>query len=105
MWTAIKQVLSLELNPLEYRNQGGLVLGLNIWGVFENKTNATSYPNIGSFMTAIEEEWNKLFEEFILKVCKLFRKRVDTMIEKMVAILSKFTVLCLSSYFIVYVLN
>ena len=33
-------------------------------------------------MTAIEEEWNKISEEFILKIAKSFRKRVDTIIEK-----------------------
>ena len=38
-------------------------------GVLENKTNATSYPNIGSLKNAIEEEWNKMSEEFILKAC------------------------------------
>ena len=31
-----------------------------IWGVLENKTNATPPPNIGSLKTAIEEEWNKM---------------------------------------------
>ena len=31
-------------------------------------------------------------EEFILKACKSFQTRVDTIIKKMVAILSKFTV-------------
>ena len=49
-----------------------------IWGVLENKTNATSNPN----KTAIEEEWNKMSEEFILKTYKSFRRRVDTIIEK-----------------------
>ncbi len=44
---AIKQDLSPDLNPLDYA----------IWGVLENKTNATSHPNIGS---SIEEEWNKM---------------------------------------------
>ena len=29
-----------------------------IWSILENKTNATSHPNIGSLKT-IEEEWNK----------------------------------------------
>ena len=48
----------------------------------ENKTNATSHLNIGSLMTAIEEEWNKMSEEFLLKALKLFRRRVDTIIEK-----------------------
>ena len=72
-----------------------------ICGDLENKTNATSHPNIGS---AIEEEWNKMLEEFILKACKLFQERVDIIIAKTTAILSKFTVLCLSS-FVVYFLK
>ena len=53
---------SPDLNALDYA----------LWGVLENKTNATSHPNNGSFKTAIEEEWNKMFEEFILNACKLF---------------------------------
>ena len=40
-------------------------------------------------------------EEFILKACKSFRRRVDTIIKKIMAILSQFTVLGLSSYFVV----
>ena len=59
-------------------------------------------------MTAIEEEWNKMSEEFILKGCKSFPRHVNTIIEKkkkMAVILNKFTVLCLSSYFAVYFLK
>ena len=82
--TAIKQDLRPNLNLLDYA----------IWGVLENKKKATSHPNIVSLKTAIEDKWNKMSEEFILKACKLFRRRVDTITEKMVAILSKFTVLC-----------
>ena len=81
-----------DLNPLDYA----------IWGVLENKTNATSHPNIGSLKTAIKKEWDKMSEEFILKACKSFRRHVDTIIEKIAAILSKFTVLCIFSYFVVY---
>ena len=68
--TTIKQDLSRELNPLDY----------TVWGVLENKTNATSHSNMGSFKTANEEEWNKMSEEFILKACKMFWRRVDTII-------------------------
>ena len=50
--------------------------------ILENKTNAPSHPNIGSLKTAIEEEWNKMSEEFILNACKSFPKHVDTIIEK-----------------------
>ena len=73
-----------------------------IWGVLENKTNATSNPNIGLLKTAIKEESNKISEEFILKVCKSFRRSVDTIIwKKMAVLISKFTVVCLSTYFVV----
>ena len=68
--TAIKQDLRPLLNPLHYA----------IWRVLENKTNATSYLNIGSLKT--EEEWNKISEEFILKTCKTSRRRIDTIMEK-----------------------
>ena len=63
---------SSELKPLDYA----------IWGVLENKTNATSHQNIGSLKTAIEKKWNQISGEFILKACKSFRKRVDIIIEK-----------------------
>ena len=71
MKTSIKQYSSLDLNPLDYA----------MWGVGRKQTNATSHPNIVSVKTAIEKEWNKMPEEFILKACKSFRRRVDTMIE------------------------
>ena len=70
---AIKQDLSPDLNSLDYA----------IWGVLENKTNATSHLNIGSLKTAIEEEWNKMSEEFILKACKSFWRCINTIIEKL----------------------
>ena len=70
--TAIKQDLSPDLKPLDY----------TIWGVLENKTNTTPHPNIGLLNTAIEEEWNKMFEEFILKAGKYFQRYIDTIIEK-----------------------
>ena len=62
--TTIKQDLSPDLNTLDY----------TIIGVLENKANTFSSPNIGSLMTAIEEEWNKISEECILKACKSFRR-------------------------------
>ena len=82
------------------------ILDYVIWGALENKTNATLHPNIGLLKTDFEEEWNEVSEEFILKACKSFQRSVDTIIEKkMVVILSKFTVLCLSSYFVFIFLN
>ena len=52
------------------------------WGASENKTNATSHPIIGLLKTAIQEEWNEISEEFILKACKSFHCCIDTIIEK-----------------------
>ena len=42
--TAIKQDLNPDFNPLDYA----------IWGISENKTNATFHLNIGSLKTDIE---------------------------------------------------
>ena len=53
-----------------------------IWGVLERKTNERSQPNFGSLKITIEEEWNKMSEEFIFKECQSFRKYVNTIIEK-----------------------
>ena len=69
------------------------------------KQNATSNSNIDSLKTAIEEEGNKMYKELILKASKSFPRRVGTIIEKMAAILSKFSFLCLSTYFVVVLFN
>ena len=70
--TAIKKDLSPDLNSLDYA----------IWDILENKTNAASHSNIGSLKSDIDEEWNKMSEEFILKACKSFRRRFEKKIEK-----------------------
>ena len=59
---------SPDFNPLDYA----------IRDVLENKTNAISHLNTGSLKTAIEEKWNKMSEEFILKARNSFRRRVNT---------------------------
>ena len=77
-----------------------------IWGVLENKTNATCHPNIGLHKIFTEEEWNKISEEFILKACKSFRRLYDTIIEKKNGDhIEQIYCLCLSPYFVVYFLN
>ena len=65
--TVIKKDFSPDLKHLDYAK----------WGVLENKTNGTSHPNIDLLKTAIEEEWNKMFEEFILKASKSFRMSIQ----------------------------
>ena len=61
--TAIKQLSNPDIYPL-----------ITLY-VLENKTNATSHPNIGSLKTAIEKEWNKMSEEFILKACWYYKRK------------------------------
>ena len=61
--TAIKQDLSPDLKPFDY----------TIWGVLENKTYATSHPNIGSLKTAIGKEWNKTPEELFWSHANYFK--------------------------------
>ena len=68
----IKQDLSPVLNLPDFTR----------WGVLENKTNETSHSNTGSLKTTGLEEWNIMSEKFILKTCKLFPMRVDTIIKK-----------------------
>ena len=67
---AIKQDLSPDIKPLDYA----------IWEDLENKTNATSHQNIGSLKTSIDEEWNRISEEFILKTSKSFRRGINSII-------------------------
>ena len=90
--TAIKQNLSPDLIPLDY----------TIWGVLENKTNATPHPNIGLLKTAFEEKWNKMAEEIVFRACESFWKRVDSILKEWWPYWVN--VLCLSSCFVVYFL-
>ena len=76
--TVIKEDLRPDVNPLDYA----------IRAVLEYKANVTSHQNIYLLKIAIDEEWNKISEEFIFKPCVLI-----TINENMVAIISKFTVL------------
>ena len=75
----IYHLLNTEAKPPKFENNP---LDFALSGVLGNKTNATSPRNIGSLRIAIQEEWNKMFEEFILKASKSFRRHVDTIIEK-----------------------
>ena len=61
----------------------------------------SSYRNIEVLKTAIVEKWNKMAEEFILKAGNWFRRHVASIMEKIAAILIKYTVLCRSCYFLI----
>ena len=61
---------SPDLNPLDYA----------MWGVLDRATNKTSHPNIDSLKAAIIKEWDNLSEDFIVKSCRSFRHRIETII-------------------------
>ena len=76
----ISEIIKVSLWPPSSQNLNNL--HYTIWNFLENKTNATSHPNIGSLKTSIEKEWNKIPGEFTLKACKSFRWRIDIIILK-----------------------
>ena len=52
---------------------------------------------------AIEEEWNKILEEFIFKASTSFHRCIDTIPEKMVVLWSKFKVLSLFLFYFIFI--
>ena len=54
----------------------------NLQRLICHKTLPTNKANIGSLKSAVQKEWNRISEEFILKAGKSFPRRVDTIIEK-----------------------
>ena len=63
-----------EIIGVSSSRSGRKPLDYAIWDITGNKTIVTSHPNIGFLKTSIEEKWNKMSEEFILKACKSFRR-------------------------------
>ena len=59
----------------------------------------------GSLNIAFEEKWNKMPEEFILKTCKSFRRRVDTIIEKQWLQYWMKLLFCVYIFILLFVLN
>ena len=54
----ISKIIGVSLWPLS------TPLDYAVWGILENKTNATSHQNISFPKVSIEEEWNKMSEKF-----------------------------------------
>ena len=78
---AITQDFSPNLNPL-----------IMLYEAFK-KTKQMRLPiKILVHLTATDENWNKMTEEFLLNVCKSLRRRVDALIKKIVSILSIFVI-------------
>ena len=94
-----------DVNKLKVHEKTRFKSNLNsfddaIWVILENKTNATSHPNIRSLKTAIEEGLIKCLNNIFGRHANCFECLRIQLLTKMMLILSKFTVLCLSSYFV-----
>lgn len=62
---------SPDLSPLDYA----------IWGEIERKACVTPQKNSDSLKAAVEEEWANMPEDYIIKVCRAFRPRLEAMLD------------------------
>ena len=56
-WKSTRNLLGQQLNNIEAHTLTPLIM---VYAKSDNKTNAHTYPNIGSLKTVIEDEWNKM---------------------------------------------
>ena len=61
---------SPDLNPLDYA----------IWGNVERVACARPHPSVDALKAAVEQEWANMSAEFVIKSCKAFRSRLETML-------------------------
>jgi hypothetical protein len=62
---------SPDLNPLDF----------SIWAYIQSKACNCQHPNLESLKVAVEEHWNNMVEDYIMKVCSKFRPRIKAVIE------------------------
>jgi len=61
---------SPDLNPLDFA----------VWGVMDARARATSHANVNSLKASIEEAWDEMSPDFIIKSCRSFRPRLEAVI-------------------------
>lgn len=62
---------SPDLNPLDY----------GIWGVMEREACATHHNSLETLKASITEAWDNLSDEFVVKTCRSFRRRLEMVVE------------------------
>ncbi|XP_059094623.1 uncharacterized protein LOC131889516 [Tigriopus californicus] len=62
---------SLDCAPLDY----------GIWGYVESKACATPHSSVDAMKAAVEREWAAMDEEYVSRVCRSFRPRLEAMVE------------------------
>ena len=62
---------SPDLNPLDY----------SIWSIVERDSNKTSHKNIADLKASICQAWEAMEEEYVVKVCRRFRPRLEAVVK------------------------
>ena len=62
---------SPDLNPLDY----------SIWWQVESKACKVRHKNLAELKLSVEEQWERMDKQYIVDVCKSFRKRVKAVID------------------------
>jgi inhibitor of nuclear factor kappa-B kinase subunit alpha len=70
---------SPDLNPLDY----------SIWGVLEAKACKTSHNSVDDLKASIVRAWKALSKAYIVKTCRVFRTRLEKVIEMEGALFEK----------------
>ena len=52
-----------------------------IWGAVERKACSTPHASVDALKAAVEKEWTDMSVDFVVKTCKAFRPRIETMLE------------------------
>jgi inhibitor of nuclear factor kappa-B kinase subunit alpha len=63
---------SPDLNPLDY----------SIWGVLEAKACKTSHNSVDDLKASIVRAWRGLSKDYVVKTCRVFRTRLERVIEQ-----------------------
>ncbi|QQP53735.1 Putative transposable element [Caligus rogercresseyi] len=62
---------SPDLNPLDYA----------VWGELERHACATPHPSVEALKASILEAWANMSSNFVVKSCRIFRRRVEAVIK------------------------
>ena len=62
---------SPDLNPLDF----------SVWWHVESKACAARHPNVEALKSTVNKVWADMSEEYLIKVCKDFRRRLEAVIE------------------------
>ena len=61
---------SPDLNPLDY----------SIWWQIESKACKVRHSNIAALKSSVNQEWDQMNADYIIKVCQAFRRRLTAVI-------------------------